>query len=291
MGPRPRRSTQLSFSLPVQRSWGGRRPGAGRKRVASRPSTPHRARPLQSPLHPVLITLRACFRPLRSQHVLPTLRLAIGGANRRAPERFRITHSTVQYDHLHLIVEAIDKQALSSGMSSVTIRIARSVNALVGRRGRFWADRWHGRALTTPRQVRTALVYVLANFRKHSRRALGPGIDPFSSGAWFDGWQGFPVVPTGSMVVNGSVRPGPGADRAPPVHDRGHDTLHNAERDAAGAAIHQAARKRAPQSMPESASVSRPETWLARVGWRRYGLLRLDESPAGAPRLVRREQA
>ena len=163
MAARSARSRQLSLSLPVPRTWGGKRAGAGRKRVASRPLTPHRARPPQASSHPVLITLRACFRPLRSQHVLPTLRLAIAGANRREPERFRITHSTVQYDHIHLIVEAVDQQALSSGMSSVTIRIARSVNALVGRRGRFWADRWYGRALTTPRQVRTALVYVLRN--------------------------------------------------------------------------------------------------------------------------------
>ena len=183
------RCAELSDSAPVPRGRGGRRPGAGRKRVANRSSTPHRARPLHSHLHPVLVTLRAGFRPLRSQHVLPTVRLALARANRRAPDRFRITHSTVQYDHIHLIVEARDKQALSSGMSGVAVRIARSVNALVQRRGRFWADRWHGRALTSPRQVRTALVYVLANFRKHARRRLAPGIDPFSSGAWFDGWE------------------------------------------------------------------------------------------------------
>ena len=153
---------------------------------------------------PIRSTSRSgpCFRPLRSQHVLPTLRRAIARADRRDPERFRITQYSVQYDHIHLLVEASDQQALSSGMRSVAIRIARSVNALVGRRGRFWADRWYGRALTSPRQVRTALVYVLANFRKHARRRLGPGIDPFSSGAWFDGWRGRP--PGGDRLGNGN---------------------------------------------------------------------------------------
>jgi hypothetical protein len=34
--------------------------------------------------------------------------------------------------------------------------------------------------------VRAGIVYVLLNFRKHLRAA--PGIDPRSSGAWFDGW-------------------------------------------------------------------------------------------------------
>ena len=235
------RSAELSSSLPAPCGRGGRRPGAGRKRVASRSSTPHRSRPTHSHLNPVLVTLRAGFRPLRSQHVLPTLRRAIAGANRRAPKRFRITHSTVQCDHIHLIVEAQDKQALSSGMSGVAVRIARSVNALVGRRGRFWADRWHGRALTTPRQVRTALVYVLANFRKHINYPLRPGIDPYSSGAYFDGWRG---------------------GLAPPIAI-GHEPM-------------------PPRS--EFTPVRRPRTWLGRVGWRRYGLLGLDESPRRAPK-------
>jgi hypothetical protein len=35
--------------------------------------------------------------------------------------------------------------------------------------------------------VRHALVYVLANFRKHDRAARG-AIDPCSSAPWFDGW-------------------------------------------------------------------------------------------------------
>ncbi len=62
-----------------------------------------------------------------------------------------------------------DKRALSEGMRSVAIRIALAVNELVGRRGRLWADRWHGRALTSPRAVRNALVYVLSNFSKHAK--------------------------------------------------------------------------------------------------------------------------
>jgi hypothetical protein len=36
-------------------------------------------------------------------------------------------------------------------------------------------------------------VYVLLNFRKHLRAA--PGIDPWSSGRWFDGWAGPPAEP------------------------------------------------------------------------------------------------
>jgi hypothetical protein len=64
-------------------------------------------------------------------------------------------------------------------------RITRRVNRLLRRRGRFWADRWHGRDLEGPRQVRNALVDVLQNHKKHSRSA---SLDPLSSAGSFDGF-------------------------------------------------------------------------------------------------------
>jgi REP element-mobilizing transposase RayT len=192
---------------------------------------------------------------LRSQYLFPTVRLALARAARRDPERFRVLQYSVQRDHLHLIVEARDKRSLSIGMQSAAIRVARYVNDLLGRRGALWADRWHGRALKTPREVRNALVYVLANFRKHSaatreRRANTVGIDPYSSGEWFDGWRewnprsGAPppfVEPCGSRPFRAHDRKGAMAD----------------------------------------CSVVRARSWLATVGWRRHGLLRLDEMPRG----------
>jgi hypothetical protein len=140
---------------------------------------------------------------------------------------------------VHLLVEASDTRALSSGVRSLAIRIARYVNDLLSRRGPLWGDRWHGRALTSPCEVRNALVYVLANFRKHARGAVPAGIDPFSSGAWFDGWKAW--------------RP---AERAPPF-------------------------AQSPRWSNADCPVSRARSWLAGVGWRRRGLLSLEEAPRG----------
>jgi REP element-mobilizing transposase RayT len=184
---RTKRFIQQDLAFP--KTWGGARAGAGRKPSSGRSSTPHRARPDHAAAHPVHVTLRSAFRPLRSQHVFPTICLAIGGATRRDAARFRILHFSVQWDHVHLVIEASDKRALSGGVRSVAIRIARTVNDLVGRKGRFWADRWFGRALTSPRQMRNALVYVLANFRKHAKSPVGRGIDAFSSASRFDGFR------------------------------------------------------------------------------------------------------
>jgi putative transposase len=100
---------------------------------------------------------------------------------------FRIIEFSVQNDHVHLIAEAADGLTLSSGVRGLAIRLARAVNRALGRRGRVWAERYHARALTTPRAVRHALVYVLMNFRKHLRAVTG--IDPCSSAAWFTGWR------------------------------------------------------------------------------------------------------
>jgi REP element-mobilizing transposase RayT len=179
---------QQALSFP--NTWGGKRAGAGRKPSSERRNVPHRTRPKHGAGHPVHVTLRSTFRPLRSQHVFPTVCLAIAGATRRDSESFRVLHFSVQWDHVHLVVEASDKRALSSGVASVAIRIARYVNELLRRKGGLWADRWHGRELTSPRQVRRALVYVLANFRKHARSRLGAGVDAFSSAARFDGFRG-----------------------------------------------------------------------------------------------------
>ncbi len=165
---------------------GGMRRGAGRRpRARGERHTPHRARPAHRAAHPVHVTLRAALRSLRSQHLSKTVLGALRESHRRS---FRIAHYSNQHNHLHLVVEADNRASLSQGMRGLAVRIARRVNKLLFRRGRFWADRWHGQPLTSPRQVRNALVYVLQNHRKHSAVALGPTLDPLSSAEWFYGF-------------------------------------------------------------------------------------------------------
>ncbi|HEX7125604.1 MAG TPA: transposase [Thermodesulfobacteriota bacterium] len=111
------------------------------------------------------------------------LREAIRLAQRE--RAFRICHFSVQSNHIHLLVEATDRQALSRGVQGLVIRMARAVNRALQQRGKVWGDRYHRRDLATPREVRNALVYVLNNFRKHG--APPRVVDPCSSARWF-GW-------------------------------------------------------------------------------------------------------
>ena len=113
----------------------------------------------------------------------------VEAVRRSRREGFRIVHYSVQTDHVHLIVEADDGASLAAGMKGFAVRAALGVNARVlrRRRGRLWAGRYHRRDLSSRREVRSALVYVLANHLKHGELDVGL-LDPCSSGPWFDGW-------------------------------------------------------------------------------------------------------
>src|SRR5262245_31707454 len=167
---------------------GGLRRDAGRK--AGRRTTVERvARPDLAARHPVHVTMR--LRPdaprLRRHRAYGVLRLAF----RRGKDRFgfRLAHFSVQSNHIHLVCEAADKRALSRGMQGLSIRIARALNRLAGRRGRVLADRYHARVLKSPTEVRNALRYVLRNAVHHRAAPNGPFLDVFSSAALFDGWR------------------------------------------------------------------------------------------------------
>jgi len=148
------------------RTRGGKRRGAGRKTSRFRSAVPHAVRPEHKKTNPVHATLRASRRlpNLRQQIIFSEIRRALG---RTARVWFRVVHFSVQADHLHLLVEANDKRALSRGLMGLAIRVARAVNRVLGRTGNVWSDRFHSRALASPREVRNAIVYVLMNAKKH----------------------------------------------------------------------------------------------------------------------------
>ncbi|MBI3178916.1 MAG: transposase [Deltaproteobacteria bacterium] len=107
----------------------------------------------------------------------------------------RIVHASIQANHVHLLVEANDEQALSRGLRAFMTACARRINAHLGRRGRVFAGRYHLTVITSPRHARSALCYVLNNWRRHheDRAATSTrtaSVDPYSTGILFDGWAG-----------------------------------------------------------------------------------------------------
>jgi putative transposase len=185
---------QLALDL-TKKTWGGRREGAGRKPSGGRSHGPR----AHKKSHPVHVTLKAVegVASLRGQRlgkrVCRYIRQVLG---RRAD--FRVIVFSVQSNHLHFIVEADSKLALSRGMQGLASGLSRVVNHRVGRSGKLWRERYHAHELTNPTMTRHAVRYVLQNTAHHGGAV---GIDPLSSATWFEHWIEVAPAPTGSPVA------------------------------------------------------------------------------------------
>lgn len=227
--------------------------GRGRKgrrgtRLGRRPRpervgfVPHGARAAHDARHPVHVSIKRVtaapsFRAQRI-HAAIVHELALAAAR-----GVRVLHYSIQHDHLHLIVEAEDGPKLARSMQLLLSRIAFAVNRVAMRSGRLFRDRHHRHELTTPTEMRRALVYVLFNARKHEARSastIAPPpkeLDACSSAVWFTEWDPR-AQPAPDVIAAGRARAGP-------------------------------------------SPLSEPRTWLGRVGWKRAGgAIRFDERPA-----------
>ncbi len=173
---------------------------------------------------------------LRTTREVGTLRghrayRAVRGALARCAARsdYRVVHVSIQRTHVHLLVEADDKRALTRGMQGLAISAAKRLNrALRRKRGQVFAYRYHATAITTPAQARNAIAYVLNNWRRHRNDLRSPWrVDPYSSAETFRGWatphgdppnaEPLPVsVPASWLLADGYRRAGPiRTDEAP----------------------------------------------------------------------------
>ena len=206
--PRKRHVQQELFA----KTHGGKRAGAGRKPKGTRAGSPHKKRPTLKPRHPVHVVLRVhaeigslrkrvTYAALREATITVALRELHDNKEGQGNGAFRIVHISIQRTHVHLLVEADHQTALSRGLQSFQISAAKHLNRAVSiarklprrRRGTVFPDRFHQEIITTPRQARHALAYVLNNWRKHredeSRATRAWNVDPFSTGALFTGWR------------------------------------------------------------------------------------------------------
>ncbi|MCB9890972.1 MAG: transposase [Planctomycetes bacterium] len=111
---------------------GGKRLGAGRKPKGERAGVSHAARTKLAKRFPVHVTMRiaAGLPSLRDPHTEQSLRAVFCAMKPR--RGFRIVHYSIQTNHVHLIVEAESTTALSRGMQSSAIRMARRRSMRLG---------------------------------------------------------------------------------------------------------------------------------------------------------------
>jgi REP element-mobilizing transposase RayT len=223
---------------------GGKRKGAGRKPKGKRAGSPHQGRPEIRSSYALHVVLRVApgIGSLRRRDMYKAMREATIVAAVR--ERIRIVHVSLQRTHVHLLVEAENKQMLARGMQGFQISAARNINRLLGedryrrRRGQVFVDRYHLEVITSPTRARHAISYVLNNFRRHREDQSGLAstwlVDPFSSGISFPDWKELE-----------------GQDVMWPIR-ASYDPL----------------------------MVRRPQSWLLREGWKRCGPISARDVPA-----------
>jgi putative transposase len=157
-GNRSRAAKEPQIELDLRpRTWGGKRENAGRKRTKGRHDSPHRTRPEHCERDPVHITcrVRKGVGRLRKRHVHRAIQQAL--VKYVLLPTFRIVHTSIQGNHIHLLVEARDKDAIAEGMRVLEIAMANAINKSLKRSGKVFDGRYHRVDMKSPRQVRSAL--------------------------------------------------------------------------------------------------------------------------------------
>jgi REP element-mobilizing transposase RayT len=180
---------------------GGARPGAGRPRIRHKHDPSHAKRPVHKAQIPSHITLRMVgdvgrLRKWKLYRAAKRAALLAGET-----DVFRIVHMSIQGNHVHMIVEAADEKVLATGVQRFEILLAKSINRVLARKGKVIEFRYHRVDISTPRQMRNALSYVLNNWRRHREDVTTPGaenalIDPYSTAWAFDGWADLDELPS-----------------------------------------------------------------------------------------------
>src|SRR5438094_5167936 len=121
---RARGQTAMKFRY---RGRGGYREGAGRPRKPGAGVPHHRRMPVEA-RHPVHVTVRVRddAAKLRSKACFRAIAPALAGARERFG--FRLVHFSVQSNHLYLVAEAEDRDALARGMQGLGVRVAKALN-------------------------------------------------------------------------------------------------------------------------------------------------------------------
>lgn len=153
-----RKHTQLSLLNPKR---------AGRPAIHD-PGIRHTRRfRLEKPssLH-LTVKVRNNKADIQSKRILKALHYAIKRARLKG---LRVVHYTLEYNHVHLLVESVDNKILHKGMQAFGITIAKAINKIKKTKGTVYKNRYHLRLINSPKQLKNALHYIFSNGIKHKR--------------------------------------------------------------------------------------------------------------------------
>jgi hypothetical protein len=141
---------------PKKNTWGGRRPGAGRKPNGEKAGVTHLRRERLDPDHPLHVILRP-RKDVPSLKTKAAVRIVLDAIGETRHRGARVVRVAILPDTLQLIVEVDGNRALWRALQGLSVRIARRLNRHFEREGSFFIDRYEARPLRTPEAVRGAL--------------------------------------------------------------------------------------------------------------------------------------
>lgn len=163
-----RKNTQLSLINPK----GAGRPAKNDKGIR------HTARERISKLTALHLTIkvRENKADIKNKRLLRALHHAIMRARLKG---LRIIHYTLEFNHVHLLVEASNNEVLHKGMQALGISFSKAINKVKSLKGTVYKHRYHFRKIGSRREYKIVLNYIVGNGIKHKRtKAL---IDPYNS--------------------------------------------------------------------------------------------------------------
>lgn len=113
---------------------------------------------------------------IKNKSVLKILHQAI---KRARLKNLKVIHYTLEYNHIHLLVEAYGHKNLHQGMQSFGISLAKQINRLKSLKGAVYKHRYHLRKLSSARELKNVLHYIFNNGIHHSRTSSL--LDPYNS--------------------------------------------------------------------------------------------------------------
>ncbi len=107
-----------------------------------------------------------------------------------------LIHFTIEYDHIHLLVEAKNHICLGKSMQSFGISITKKLNFHRRKIGQVYKHRYHQRILKTKTEIKNVINYIFQNGKKH-----GTNLSKFSQfNSYIHFYQG--VIPKSSLLLH-----------------------------------------------------------------------------------------
>jgi REP element-mobilizing transposase RayT len=126
----------------------------------------HRERPKLTRLSSLHLTVKInrIKADLKNKSTLKVLKRAICNARKKG---LRVVHFSLEYDHIHLLIESPNNSTLGRGMQSLGVTMARGINLFKKSEGGVYKHRYHFRKISSSRELKRVMHYIFNNGVKH----------------------------------------------------------------------------------------------------------------------------